>query len=259
MNNILNLSRLTLLLKRFFIENRQRELTFWGIAIFVFTLFNLMGSSSKMSSVEIFMFISGLIFAAKTFKAFDNSASGMHYLLIPATQLEKLTVAILLSTIYFFVMTMITYIVGTVFGVTIGNLLFDSHNPIQFELFSTAPEIVIGGQAIQDSSFSLWETFVSFAIVQSIFMLGSIYFKGNAVGKTMLSLFTISLVLLIIEIFLLKMTFGSYHIDGQNITLSLAGNVSLFDGMLVGGKIVKLLLIPFFWTVAYYRLTEKEV
>lgn len=259
MNTVLNINRLGLLLKRFFIENRQSELTFWGIAVFVFTLFNLSGSMSKMVSVEIFMFISGLIFAARTFKVLDNTASGMHYLLIPATQLEKLTTAIVLSTFYFFAMTMVAYVVGTVFGVSIGNVLFELNNPIHFPLFTAYPEMVIGGQAVQATGISLWSTFLSFATVQSIFMLGSITFKGNAVGKTMLTIILFFISMGIFEIFLLKSMMGTYHLNGTMVNLSMSADETMFESWHTVAQVVRVLLIPFFWTVAYYRLTEKEV
>src|ERR1035437_198639 len=110
MNTTLDINRLGLLLKRYFIENKQRELTFWGISTVVFMIMHRTGS------VEMFMYIAGFIFAARTFKIFNYTPSGMHYLLIPATHAEKLIINIILSTLYFFIMFVITYIIGTTIG-----------------------------------------------------------------------------------------------------------------------------------------------
>jgi len=259
MNTILDINRLGLLFKRYFTENKQRELTFWGITIFVFTLMHIAGSSRKSISVEMFLFISGFIFAARTFKIFNFTPSGMHYLLIPATHFEKLVTAIILSTFYFFAMILVTYTIGTVLGTSLGNLFFDTHNPIQFALFQSAPDFIVNGHSIHKAGNALLNTFIGFAGVQSVFMLGSIYFKGNAIGKTMLAIIAVSIVLGIIEVFLLKATFGTYHLNGQMLNLSITPEHNMFAGAETVGTIIKYALIPFFWVVTYFRLTEKEV
>jgi hypothetical protein len=261
MNTILDINRLGLLFKRYFTENKQRELTFWGITIFVFTLMHLAGSKEKAISVQMFLFISGFIFAARTFKVFSFTPSGMHYLLIPATHFEKLATSIILSTFYYFAMILVTYTIGTVLGTTLGNIFFDMHNPIQFALFQT-PEYYVNNHALHTSynhSSNLLNLFVAFAGIQSIFMLGSIYFKGNAVGKTFLAVIAISIALGLIELLLLKITFGTYHLNGQMINLSIPAGQELFPGSKIIGEIFMYSLIPFFWVVTYFRLTEKEV
>ena len=58
MNTTLDINRLGLLLRRFFIENKQRELIFWGITVVVFTLMHLAGPQEKSISVEMFLYIS---------------------------------------------------------------------------------------------------------------------------------------------------------------------------------------------------------
>jgi len=262
MNTTLDINRLGLLFKRFFTENKQRELTFWGITIFVFTLMHIAGSRDQAISVQMFLYISGFIFAARTFKIFNFTPTGMHYLLIPATHFEKLTTAIILSTFYYFVMILITYTIGTVLGTTLGNLLFDLHNPIQFALFQSSSDFVVNGAPIHNSGPGLLNIFIAFAGIQSVFMLGSIYFRGNAIGKTMLAIIALAIVLSIIELFLLRVTFGTYHLSGQMINF----NVNFSSDHMFGSQIAKGLasafryaLIPFFWVVTYFRLTEKEV
>jgi len=257
MNTTLNINRLGLLLKRYFTENKQRELTFWGIATVVFMIMHQKGS------VELFMYIAGFIFAARTFKIFNYTPSGMHYLLIPATHAEKLTINIILSSFYFFCMILITYVIGTAIGTQLGNLMFGMDNTITFELFQTNPNQMSLINQMNVTEYSgLWNTFVTFAIIQSIFMLGSIYFKGNAIGKTFLTVIGISIILVMIELFLLKVTFGTYHLNGQMINF----NINFNSGYMFGSQISQILsgvfkyaLIPFFWVVTYLRLTEKEV
>ena len=255
MNTTFNINRLGLLLKRFFTENKQRELTFWGITTVVFLVMHLAGPQEKSIAVQIFLFISGFIFAARMFKVFDYTPGGMHYLLIPATHLEKIITAILLTTFYFFIMLLITYVIGTTLGITIGNLYWGTNNPLHFELLQSAGNYSIYGQ----SDMSLLNTFITFAGVQSVFMLGSIYFKGNAVGKTMLVIIVISFALGLIEVLLLKVTFGTYHLNGQSFNLTVPPGENLFPDLKIVVDILKYALIPFFWIVSYFRLTEKQV
>ncbi|MBV5280968.1 MAG: hypothetical protein JZU53_00900 [Paludibacter sp.] len=255
MNTTLDINRLGLLFRRFFIENKQRELTFWGITTVVFTLMHLAGSQEKSISVEMFLYISGFIFAARTFKIFNYTPGGMHYLLIPATHLEKLTTAILLSTFYYFVMVLITYSLGTIFGTTIGNFFFESNNPIVFALFNSIPDLYNNSHA----PMSLLNKFILFAGIQSVFMLGSIYFKGNAVGKTFLAITAIAIVLGIIELLLLRITFGTYHIEGQMMNISIDSEHGFLSALDTVSTVFAYALIPFFWIVSYFRLKEKQV
>jgi hypothetical protein len=255
MNATLDINRLGLLLRRFFIENKQRELTFWGITTVVFTLMHLAGAQEKSISVEMFLYISGFIFAARTFKIFNYTPGGMHYLLIPATHFEKLTTAIMLSTFYYFAMIVITYTIGTTLGTTIGNFFFESNNPIVFPLFQSVPDLYNNGHA----PMSLLNKFIFFAGIQSTFMLGSVYFKGNVIGKTFLAITAISIVLVLIEIFLLKITLNTYHLDEQMMNVSISSEQTLLSAISIVSKIFAYALIPFFWIVSYFRLKEKQV
>lgn len=254
MNTILDINRLGLLLKRYFVENKKRELTFWGIATVIFTLIHLSGSHGKSVSVEVFIYIAGLIFAARTFKIFGYTPGGMHFLLIPATHFEKLVSGIILNTFYFFGMMMITYAVGTVLGTVAGNIFFETSNPVQFAFFHYDQSMNMVGHV----GANLFSKFIGFALIQAVFMVGSLYFKRNAAGQTFLALSVFFIILVIIELLLIKVTFGTYHLNGQMINLSISGDDILFRTKQIG-TIVKYSLIPFFWIVAYFRLIEKQV
>jgi hypothetical protein len=252
MNTTFNISRLGLLLKRYFIENKNRELTFWGIATAIFMLMNQSGS------VAMFLYVTGFIFAARSFNVFGYAPGGMHYLLIPATHTEKLVSSILLNTVYFFIMFLISYTIGTIFGITIGNLIFGFNHPLNFSLFQSGEHINQFNKIITND-FSLYDIFFTFAIIQAVFMLGSLYFKRNSIGRTFLTLIAVSIFLGIIELIMFKTTFGTYQLTGQMINFSFPAEENLFSGLNIAGNIVKYAMIPFLWLVSYFRLTEKEV
>ncbi len=255
MNTIFNINRLGLLLKRFFLENRQRELTFWGLATLVFLLMHLSGSKDNAPTEVILIFIAGFIFAAKMFKIFNYTPGGMHYLLIPATHLEKLITAILLSTVYFIAMILITHVIGTTLGTTFGNMYWETNNPIFFELIQSPA----GHTVYLKTEMSLLNTIILFAAFQSVFMLGSIYFSRNAVGKTILAIIVVLMLLIYISSFLKNAIFGINYIGSQSHFITLASSENPFKVEETIFTSIKYAFIPFLWIVSYFRLTEKQV
>lgn len=253
MNTTFNIKRLGLLFQRYFVENRQREITFWGISIFVFMLVR------ENSAIEMFLIISGLIYAANKFKIFAYTPGGMHYLLIPATHAEKLVTSILLSTVYYFCMFLLTYTIGTWFGIQLGNLLFGLETPITFSFFEME-NISAEWKGQMVNHIGLLEVFFNFTITQSIFLLGSLFFKRNVATKTFLSMMAISMILVIIQIVLLRINFGTWEtsVNLRN-TIFLPNSMGMFQNYEWILTTLKYLTIPFLWLVSYFRLTEKEV
>ena len=254
MNTLFNFNRLVLMLKRYFIENKSRELMYWGILILVFIFVHSSGST------KIILYIMGFIFAAKQFKSFAFTPGGMHYLLIPATHLEKLISAIFLSTIYYFTMFTISYSIGNILGTTLYNLLFTQSTPVVWDFFSATGSHSFGN----DINFSMGNAFlgmiINFLIFQSVFLLGSIYFKHNAIGKTLLSIFAFYFVIGMIELFLFKVIFVDLSVLRGMSSFNLMDDNSILQTNLMNGlKVFTYILIPLFWTVTYFRLTEKQV
>jgi hypothetical protein len=259
MNNQFNINRLILLFKRFFNENAQKELTFWGISTIVMMLLH-----EQNASVIMFLIISGFIFAARQFKMFAYTPSGMHFLMIPATHFEKLTVSIILSTVYFFFAFIISYIVGTFLGTHLMNFILDRNEVVQFGLLNfTNSYDALPGIVKNYANDTIFRTFGIFAIIQSIFLFGSVYFKRNAVGRTILSMILLSTLLIIIELIMLKTLYGSTSISNNNLVF-MNMNFDLTESLVVQtiSKILEIgtyLTVPFFWVVSYFRLTEKQV
>jgi hypothetical protein len=183
----------------------------------------------------------------------------MHYLLIPATHAEKLTANILLSTFYFFIMTVVTYSIGNLLGTSIMNQILGTSNPVSWDLFHSVAEHNYGQITVSPTN-GFWDLLTSFAAIQATFMLGSLYFNRNAVGRTMLSLLGIGIVLSIIQLSLIKIIFGSLSMTGEMFSMNIMLNDSAFtSGIETALKTGGYLLIPFLWVVSYFRLTEKQV
>lgn len=254
MNTTFNFSRLGLLIRRYFIENRNKELMYWGILTLVFCL------NHNVDSARMLIFIMGFIFAAKQFKIFNYTPGGMHYLLIPATHLEKLVANILLSTVYFFTMIMIAYSIGNIIGTNLLNMLFNVSAPLSWDMFSFNNTNAVGNNIPFMQGNPFIGMIVTFLIIQSTFLLGSVYFKRSSTGRTMLSIFAVFLVLGIIELFLFKFIFGRISMYGNMLSFDLISENS--PTLIIIGQIYKIigyLLIPFLWLVTYFRLKEKQV
>lgn len=256
MKTTFDIKRLTLLLKRFFTENLQRELTFWGITTIVLTILH------QEESIKMFLYISGFIFAARQFKHFAYTPGGMHYLLIPATHFEKVLASVLISTIYYFGMFVISYVIGHTAGIGLGNMLFNLNLPYEYSFLQTStPELGLPAFMQEYAGESIFKTFGTFAFLQALFLMGSVIFKRNAVIKTMLSVVGFGIILLIVQLLLVKMLYGTYSINSAdfvhiNFNSINSSSVEVFSNIMKFGTYA---LVPFFWIVSYFKLTEKEI
>ncbi|MBN2766167.1 MAG: hypothetical protein JXR27_07300 [Paludibacteraceae bacterium] len=262
MNTTFNINRLILLIKRYFVEHAHLELSFWAITVFVFALF-----INQPDSVRFFMYISGLIFAARQFKFFASTPSGMHYLMIPATHTEKLAASVLLSIPYFFFMILLTYIIGITLGTTVTNFFIPIELPYSYDFitqknnFGWSELIGLDNSLLNFGESRLLSNFVTFALWQSLFVMGSLFFKRNAVVKTMLSLVLLLFVVFIVQIFIFKALYGTFSFDSSQLIIhNFEPKNSFFVNVFVTGTtILSWLAVPFFWIVSYFRLTEKQV
>lgn len=253
MNATFSFKRVGLLLKRFFIENINREIMFWCILTALFTLLH------QGDFVKLILYITGFVFAARQFKVFLYRPGSMHYLLIPATHVEKLTASILLNTVYFFCMTILTYAIGNLLGTNLFNSILGTSNPVSWDLFYT--------RAIQTTEYNnltytnnFWGILGFFTICQAVCMLGSLYFKRNALGKTLVSIMLLGIVLAIIESILFKLLFSSLFQTNNMVSINIILSESTLPSEIeLAIKIGTFLLIPFLWLVSYFRLAEKQV
>jgi len=252
--NIFNLRRVGLLFQRYFIERSRSELIYWGIMAIVFMFFR-----NNIPGMFGIILVAGIFYAARFSKEIHHSANGIAYFMIPATQLEKLTVGIVMTTLYYFVMMMIVYVVGNLTGTFLNNILasmdflpnaFFHHSSLQWKLFEEAAPMFPESSSLGNS----WIVFI-FLVYQSIFLFGGIYFKKNQTFITLLAIILFYILLLIfiqIEIVVILGGFDNFMPHGKDMVL-------WSKAVLNTAKIIYSLLPLFFWVVSYFRLTEKQV
>ena len=249
-----NIQRISLLLKRYFVENSYREIMFWSIIILVFTVFD------QRDFVKIVLYISGLVFSVNLYKELWNAPSSIHFFMIPATQIEKITVAVLLNTLYFFVMTLLAYFLGHMLIIFVYHLILKNQIHINWDLFEATKTIFMNGKTYVSINNEFWKILGNFAFIQALSMVGSLYFKNNSTLKTMISIFGIAIIIGITQLLLMKMFLGDISLADSIVYINIAinnPNVPTTIEYLI--RFIGYLLIPFLWLVSYFRLTEKQV
>jgi hypothetical protein len=260
-----NFNRIGLLLQRYFTERYRPELMYWIITVIVFMFFR-----NSVPTMVAFICVMGAFYASRFFKEIHSPANGIAYYMIPATQLEKLTVGIFVTSFYYFIMMIIAYVTGNLLGTLLNNTLASMnflsgffnifhYSPLQWNLFATST-FTANTITIPDVSAgtnNLVSLFTGFLFSQSIFLLGGIYFKSNQILKTILTFIVFSIFQSLFFSLEIKMIFGD-----MNVFMALAQKEKLEAIALTIRDVVRVffyLLIPFFWVVSYFRLTEKQV
>ena len=252
--NQLNIKRLELLFRRFFSERFRNELIQWVTMTIVFMFLRNNGVG-----MIIAILVSGVVYASNFYKGIHAPGNGIAYFMIPASQLEKTIVGVVMTSFYYFVMILIAYAIGNLLGTLLFNLIASlngiigidlfHHSALQWTLFGVFMQPYMSGHA-----YALSHLFKAFLIGQSIYLLGSIYFKRNHFFATFLAIIVTGLILLIVFATELRLIFGNFtFLPNQSLSIDFGRTVGSILGNIIW------LLPPFFWVVSYYRLTEKQV
>jgi hypothetical protein len=255
MNQKFSFKRIGLLLRRYFIENQNYEIYLWSILTIVFMIFR------NGNSAGTILIVVGALYAVRFFKVFNYTPNGIQYLMVPATQVEKIISVLMLNTVYFVLMFSIVFSVGNLIGNLLEKIFYGLNNSVALQFFHSTSGFEFNFQGLKN----IWISFGAFASIQAIFTLGSLYFKRNAVFKTLLSLFVVGVALGILEYIIFKITIGSFTETFNALNAAdFVWNEAMLPETLtktwkVFWKISGYLFIPFCWLVSYFRLTEKEI
>ncbi|MDR3339997.1 MAG: hypothetical protein LBT25_07920 [Candidatus Symbiothrix sp.] len=262
MNTKFDFNRTGLLIQRYFSERFRSELIYWGIMAIVFMFIR-----NNIMVIGGLIFIAALFYAARFFREIHSRTNGINYFMIPATQVEKMTVSLLFTIIYFYGMMILAYIVGNLLGTLFTNLLakisffsFELHLfhsvDLQWTLFESKQytEIFTGELKYQAPYIVLFMKYL--LLMQSVFTLGGIYFKNNQAFKTILSGIALLFAFSIISILELKIFTGttSVNINSAESVITLH---RVFHNIMA--NVFAYILPVYLWIVSYFRLTEKEV
>ena len=250
---VFNFNRVGLLFRRYFTEHFRIELIYWSIMVIVF-----MFMRNVTPLMLLLILIAGAFYAGRFSGEIHSRSNGIAYFMIPATQLEKLIVGIIMTSVFYFSMMIIVYIIGNLLGTFLNNILanmnflfFFHHSPLQWKLFNI--DFLMDKFYNKPGYYSVL-LFMFFLCNQSLYFLGGIYFTRFQTLITYLVNQVIGSFLLVLFVIEMLLVYGNVHMfTGVNLPYSF--------GKMIGDILhVSLYLLPlFFWVVSYFRLTEKQV
>ena len=205
------------------------------------------------SSFGSMLFIYGAIFTSFIFRE-AHRKSGIHnWLMLPASTIEKLVTKLIVSSVVFAVAALIVYSVFSLIAGLVVRFALDSYYPA-FNPFDSV----------------VWRMIGHYLILQSIFLLGAVWFKKNNLIKTVISLVLFSIVLMIVVSLVTWLVFNDYFWAMAETNFS--ANID-FSGPLYPGRLEALgegavlfikimyfgLLAPLCWFGSWLKLRELEV
>lgn len=223
-----------------------------GVAILI-SFLDALGACRPLLHRNLYLVVlisGGLLFTSRSFRSLHDPIQGLSWLLLPASQLEKTIVRILLTTVIYVAGSMLLFVVISMVSEALNQMLLGRHHG----LFAPTDPLVL-------------KSALTYIAIQAPFLVGAAYFRKHALSKTILVLIGFS-VLLTMGIFAaLRIIFGSQWsstdfertLDGAD--LGIAWEQLMQIGCTAAGtaKVLFWVVIPLVsWTICYFRLKETE-
>jgi hypothetical protein len=183
----------------------------------------------------------GFILSSLTFNDLSNPLKRYDYLTLPASTLEKFISMWFLTCVCWVVVFTFAYIVYSLIANAIGHLLFRNMTYLAFDPLGKIPLSAIK----------------YYIVLQGIFLIGAVHFKGYVFPKTIFALLLFGLVCGIIFYFTMS---DLFQFDGEYISeYSSMKGTTLYQVWLVIQWLFWWMLAPLCWVITYLGLKEQEV
>jgi hypothetical protein len=256
MNQFFSFRRFNLLVLQHWANNKKRYglsvLAFVGLLIvwFVFAIIieddNLMSIEFQKSSFFLGLFAVGTFYASQFFRDLASRAKGITFLLVPASTFEKFLCSLLYTLVLFFMIYTACFYLVDALMVTITNSL-DTINKPNGEIPLINVFDITFFSLNNDATLNFLLFFFS---VQSVFLLGSVYFRKYNFLKTIISVFVTWFILFLVFYFI-------YYQNSPEGSVENYGPIANWSAHLIQGLVYS--IAPLFWIVSYYRLKQKQV
>lgn len=249
-----SIDRMLLLARSIFVQNKSKDLRLALVVAGVMAVIGLMhpitGTYHILFGAEVIVW---MVMAGTTYKMMTNQPRAMAYLTLPASTAEKTVVTIAYLNIYYFVLLAASSFIGFY----IGQFL---HNTIAilpfFRDFVVSPE----GHTFSLSSVELSSGRPSKLLYNmmwvSILLFGSIYFKKNAILKTLLTAFVFGFSIFILDMIVIASAGYAFSLSMNNINMDFPDIPQWIEN--VTYYTVPSVITLFFWFMTYLRLKETE-
>jgi hypothetical protein len=274
MNAVFDLKRCSLYFGKHWNENKRRYLLslaavgglliLWYSFLMIVNSHRNIGTPLQATTYFVGLFITGCLFASMIFNDLSDGPKAINYLLTPVSALEKLLTGIVIGVVLFFISYTIVYYAVDIVMVKVSNSMVSAWFEREHKASQTPVEVLNVFNGKNDEFF--YYMLLIFFGVQSIFLLGSVYFVKNQYIKTLVS----GLVVFLFMVFFIHKVMGSFMPDGnffEPFTVYRLWHTSQGEAMIQLPEwfssillfLAKYTLAPGLWVVTYFRLKEKEV
>jgi hypothetical protein len=229
-----NLKRFGLLIKNDLLVNKQIIFTSVATVAIVLFLYALIFANGVANfhpiAYLLLLFIGGFWTSSLAFKDLHDKQRNYIFLTLPCSNLEKFLSKLLLTSVGYVLCTLLGFYLLSLLVLAIDALLFH-HGQAVFNPF-------------RDNILFYLRDYI---ILQSVFFLGSVYFKSHAMTKTILALASLALIFILFTFLIVILFLGPYGLSLLHMF------TTIFK------SIFWLLLAPCCWFIAYIRLREAQV
>jgi hypothetical protein len=261
MNDFISPARFRLLLKKDFYT--QYKTYFIGIGAICCILFivNIASVASwnswnfNLVFYPLTLFIGGFIFTSLSFGELASEQSRISYLTLPASVFEKFASRLLVTSAGYVLVSVAFYFVFSVIAFAVNMLIFGVAHPV----FNPAHPVIVLCIGL-------------YLVTQSVFFAGAVYFRGNALIKTIVALFVLALAFWIfMAIVFAGALYGIVAIRHIDFPFDLFFKGQYYPAVphefdrisTVFAVVIQVLfwfvLAPLAWVIGYFRLKEVEV
>jgi hypothetical protein len=293
MNQSFDARRWWLLAGKHWSENRKKyTLSILAIAGLLLLWFIVVLISSErgtpdeqqVSAYYTGLFLVGCLYGSMLFADLGSKTRGLNYLVVPASQLEKLFCALFYGVVIFFVCyTAIFYALDFVM-LKIGNAVAYSHWVKEHSTGVFVPQEMVNvfymKQQHHGDPNAFFYILLLYFVLQSAFICGSVYFARFSFIKTILALLVTGLliVFLVVKVIMPILPAGSYYHGINSYQVYTVKDAPAVHGVMIYSDaatdklvtlpewvstvllfLLKFAFAPLFWLATYFRLKEKEI
>lgn len=193
------------------------------------------------ANFAVLLLTGGFILSSMAFHDLGNPARKYRYLTLPASVFEKFLSMWLLSCLGWILIFSMTYTIYSWLAAVLGPLLFQQMNFVPFDLFS-------------GSSFTAIRYYI---VLQGIFLVGAVHFRGYAFPKTIFTLIIACFICGFIFYGILSGIFR-YEVDWDS-SCNLFHEKNLNRFLSIAHGVLLWVLPPLSWIITYTGLKEQEV
>jgi hypothetical protein len=231
-----------------------------GAAVCALFIFALGGVLSRTTApihtivFDLYLFLGGAIITSQSFRDIHAPETAMNWLTVPASKLEKLLVLLWFTSLGYALFLIVFFTLASPVVEGVLRFLFGRNNPL-FKPFH----------------LDHFQSIAGYLLVQSIFFLGSAYFKSHRFIKTFLALCLVTSGLLLFSLLAVRVVFFDFFAGFvptpqglEQLRLALAKTwpgLRTYAGVIrVAGYFGFWCVLPLScWWIAYLRLGEVEV